>query len=282
MKIGIAGLGTIGFKLVEYLSEKGFDVVAYNWRNLTEKIRRFSTTLVKKAQSNKIDYNDIELIKKRVTFSDSIEDLKDCFIVIESLMEDYKIKEDFYKEFIRIVGSNYTLGTTTSCLSLEKLSVSLNRANYFGLHFFNPPTKMKLIEVSFLDNNVELREKAFRFLNMLDDKKIIEIPPIQGYIVNSILFANINFAINFHLNTNIAIKDIDEAMKLGTNNPMGPFELSDYIGNDVSFQILNELYNSLRREEYKPTKLLMDMVENKKLGRKTGEGFYSYSNVNNG
>lgn len=282
MKIGIAGLGTIGLKLVEYLSEKGFDVVAYNWRSLTEKKKRFLTTLEKKMHSNKIDFNNMELIKKRVIFTESIEDLKGCYIVIESLMEDYKVKTDFYKEFVRVVGSNYVLGTTTSCLSLEKLSVSLNITNFFGLHFFNPPTKMKLVEVSFLDHNIKLREKVFRFLDMLDDKKVVEIPPIQGYIVNSILFANINFAITFHLNTNIAIKDIDEAMKLGTNTPMGPFELSDYIGNDVSLQILQELYNSLRKEEYKPTKLLIDMVADKKLGRKTGEGFYSYLNVNNG
>jgi 3-hydroxybutyryl-CoA dehydrogenase len=279
MQIGIAGLGTIGSKLVEYLSEKGFEVVAYNWRNIEEKHMQFEKTLEKKVQYNKVSYENMELIKNRVTFTDKIENLRASHILIESLREDYNIKTSFYSRVKDVLQSNYILATTTSCLSLERLSLDVNRSRFLGLHFFNPPTKMRLIELSFVNDECEVKEQIYHFLSMLDDKKVIEIPPIQGYIVNTILLANINFSIEFQNDSGIPFKDIDEAMKLGTNCPMGPFELSDYIGNDVTLQILDELFSSLGKNIYKPTNTLKEMVRENKLGRKTGEGFYKYGNL---
>jgi len=136
---------------------------------------------------------------------------------------------------------------------------------------------MKLIELSFFkETSEEVKTLVYRFASSLDDKKIIEIPNIQGFIVNRLLFAYINYSIKFYFENALDAETIDSAMKLGTNNPMGPLELSDYIGNDITLDILQEFYNSTKDIVYKPNENFVKMVENFEFGKKVKKGFYRY------
>jgi 3-hydroxyacyl-CoA dehydrogenase len=128
---------------------------------------------------------------------------------------------------------------------------------------------MRLIELSFVNDECEVKEQIYHFLSMLDDKKVIEIPPIQGYIVNTILLANINFSIEFQNDSGIPFKDIDEAMMLGTNCPMVLLNSLTISVMMLRFKFLDELFSSLGKNIYKPTNTLKEMVRENKLGRKT-------------
>lgn len=278
-KIAIVGLGTIGIKLVEYFADKGFSVVGCNLRNISEKRELFNRNLEKKVKYDKISLESLELIKARVNFTEKIDDCCGADLVIESVIEDYEAKINCFRSLsVAGLNSKTLIATTSSSLSLSRIMEESGIPDIIGLHFFNPPTKMKLIELAFPDNySIEKRDALQSILNLLDDKMVIEMPLIQGFIVNRILFANINFAIEFMRTNNFDPSTIDAAMKMGTNAPMGPLELSDYIGNDVSFQILKTLNEDLKDSRYSPDPLLVDLVTAGKLGRKTGSGFYNYS-----
>lgn len=275
--IGILGLGTIGLKLVEYLTENGFSILAYNWRNISQKREYFLESIEKKIKFGKLSYELLDVMQNRIVFTGNLNDLANCTLVIDTLKESYDIKMAILRSLKEIVGQDTLVATSTSSLSIDRLASSFDPSRFAGMHFFNPPTRMKLIELAFLPQMPDsYRGRIYRFLGDLKDKKIVEIPPIQGYIVNRLLFIYINYAIEYKMDTGIDSMSIDEAMKLGTNAPMGPLELSDYIGNDVSLEILQELHTSLNDPRFKPATLLQDMVAAGKLGRKSKIGFYPY------
>ncbi|MBN1958143.1 MAG: hypothetical protein JW773_08095 [Desulfuromonadales bacterium] len=277
MEVAVVGLGTIGIKLIEYLAEKNINIVAYNHRNIDAKKSAFTSNVEKKVKYGKLSYINFEQLINRVRFTSEIKDVSSCPLILESAKETYDIKKNIYEQLKKISGKDSLLATTTSSLSLDKLSKLFHPDKFIGIHFFNPPTKMKLIELSFMPQNSEaVKNTVYRFLSKLDDKKVIEIPPVQGYIVNNILFNYINYAILYSSEYEVGFQNIDESMKLGTNVPMGPLELSDYIGNDVTLQILTELYSATNDTRFKPHEKLVSMVEEGLLGRKTKEGFYKY------
>jgi len=188
MKIGVVGLGTIGIKLIEYLSEKNFEVIAYNYRNIDLKKNKFLKNIERKIKFGKIDLIRYESIVKNVNFSDQLKELYNCQLVIDSSKEDYDVKKNLYEKLISLMDKKAVLATTTSSLNIIKLSKFYDLNRFVALHFFNPPTKMKLIELVFLKNtSLEIRNFIYKFLNVLDDKKVIELPPIQGYVVNRLL-----------------------------------------------------------------------------------------------
>ena len=139
MKIGVAGFGTIGSKVVEYLLEKGFFLVSYNWRQIEQKKEKLQIAFDRKIQANKLTNNEYNEMKERILFTDNIIELTSCDIIIESLQENYDVKMNFYKS-LKNSGLNNILATTTSCLSLDKLSESYDKTRFLGIHFFNPQT----------------------------------------------------------------------------------------------------------------------------------------------
>lgn len=276
-KVAVVGMGVIGLKLVEYLSLEGYSVVAYNWRDIDSKRLQFQSNIDKKVKYEKVSMEVLEQVKRRIQFTEKLDDVRDCELVLDSTKETYAVKQDLYAVLLKVMGKQSVLATTTSSLSLQRLSDYFDKNRFVGMHFFNPPTKMKLIELSFLDpNNIALQNIIYRFLRTLSDKKVIELPPIQGYIVNRLLFVYINAAISFQEETGLSAQNIDEAMRCGTNVPMGPLELSDYIGNDVTLDILTEFYSSLKDPRYKPPAPLIKMVQDGKFGKKVKVGFYNY------
>lgn len=268
-KIGIIGLGSIGSKLAVYLSTKGIEILAYCHHNLELHKGKIENILKK--------YDNIPSKLMPIIITSDISLLRDVDLIIDSSLEDYQVKKDIYNNICTFLGKNIVIGCTTSSLDLNKLANYYQPENFFGLHFFNPPDKMQLIEISYSSN---ISPKCLLIIkdikDILTDKVIIELPMIQGYVVNRILFVYLNYAYNFQLETKLEFDLIDKCMKLGSNVPMGPFQLSDYIGIDVCFDILNELYNSLKNEIYKPSQLLYEFIEKGNLGKKTKKGFYTY------
>ncbi len=277
MKIGIVGLGTIGLKLTEYLPQKGFDVVAYNYRAIDAKMAEVTRNFEKKIKYEKLSYEYLDLMLPRISYTSDLGVVADADIVIECSKEDYETKSLLLQRLFELAKPHVVISSTTSSLNLEKLCAAENWNRFCGIHFFNPPTRMRLVELAFMRTTSDgTKTKVLGFLSQLDDKRVIELPPIQGYVVNKLLFQYINSAINLASAEKISLGDVDEAMKLGTNSPMGPFELADYVGLDVTLQILITLFDATGDPTFNPNKDLRALVASGKLGRKTGQGFYTY------
>lgn len=277
-KVGIIGLGTIGLKLVEYFAEKGFSVTGVTRKDIKGKVATFKTNVDKKIKYDKIPMQAVESLLARANISDDLSAITECDMVLESVVEDFSAKVDVLSRIAAATNGKKTIiGSTTSSLSLDSLREAARLHSLVGLHFFNPPTKMKLVEIAFSGSGGdEERARVLSLLGKLDDKIIIEMPAVQGYVVNRILFTQINYAIRFMDENDFDPSIIDRTMRAGTNAPMGPIELSDYIGNDVSLQILQAFWLSTGDPVYKPAERLIRIVDEGKLGKKSGAGFYSY------
>jgi len=206
--------------------------LAYCHRNLELHRGRIANILKK--------YDNISEKLMPIIVTSDISLLKNVDLIIDSSIEDYQIKKEIYKNICAFVDNDIVIGCTTSSLDLNQLASYYQPENFFGLHFFNPPDKMQLIEIAYSSN---ISPKFLLIIkdikDILTDKVVIELPMIQGYVVNRILFVYLNYAYNFQLETKLDYDLIDKCMKLGSNVPMGPFQLSDYIGIDVCFDILN-------------------------------------------
>lgn len=206
--------------------------MAYCHRNLELHRGRIANILKK--------YDNISEKLMPIIVTSDISLLKNVDLIIDSSIEDYQIKKEIYKNICAFVDNDIVIGCTTSSLDLNQLASYYQPENFFGLHFFNPPDKMQLIEIAYSSN---ISPKFLLIIkdikDILTDKVVIELPMIQGYVVNRILFVYLNYAYNFQLETKLDYDLIDKCMKLGSNVPMGPFQLSDYIGIDVCFDILN-------------------------------------------
>ncbi len=270
-KIGIIGLGTIGSKLTAYLAFLNIQVTAYCRRNKDAHNHTLEDLLLKRYAGIKDEIND------RISVTDDLRDLKELPLIIDATSESYDNKRQLYSDLIQLCSPNTILACTTSSLDLNLLANYYRPGSFVGFHVFNPPDKMQLIEISVGENVSPACKAVINDLKqLLIDKVIVELPIIQGYVVNRLLFIYLNAAYNFHLSTGISFDKIDVCMKYGTNVPMGPFTLSDYIGNDICLEIIEQMYQTLKLPEYKPSQLIIDYVNQGKLGRKTHSGFYEY------
>ncbi len=268
--IGIIGIGTIGSKLIPYLASKNYKVMAYNHKNIEMHRSNVQEIYCKR-------YKCLEDFESKIIFTENINDLSNLPLIIDATPDKYEVKKELYNTLDKICSKETVIGCTTSSLDLNVLAEFYRQDNFFGFHVFNPPDKMQLIELSFHDDvSLMCRDIMNNLKSKLTDKVFVELPIIQGYVVNRLLFVYLNAAYNYHLSTSIDFDKIDSCMKLGINAPMGPFQLSDYIGNDVCLDILKQFYHSLDLPEYKPSKLLSDYVEKGLLGKKVKKGFYEY------
>jgi len=270
VKITIVGMGTIGSKLAIYLLSKGIEVCCITTRMPDEVKERLWSMFIKRNPETTVD-------KSMIQISNSYSIAIGSDLIIDASAESYEVKESVYSSINQNVSGSTVIATTTSSLSIEKLSLVARPSVLMGLHFFNPPDKMKLVEVTYSKENKRIVDSLLDVLQqLLVDKQFIVMPMVQGYICNRILFVYLNASFNYHLATDISFSDIDTAMELGTNVPMGPFKLSDYIGNDITLSILDQFYKELNEDQYKPSPLIEEVVGSGKLGRKVMRGFYEY------
>ena len=203
-------------------------------------------------------------------------DLADCDVVVEAIIEEVAPKGELLAAIAASVGPNTQLATTTSSLSVAEIAEAGGiPGRLFGLHVFNPVPRMKLVEVCFPDGTEGARETALAWCAALG-KTAVEVPDQAGFVVNRLLFPYLFDAVRMVERTGMEAAEVDTCMKLGAGHPMGPLALLDFVGLDVAEAIGDALYADSKEPAHKPPGLIVEMVGEEKLGRKSGAGFYSY------
>jgi len=280
MKVAVIGAGLMGCGIAQTCAQAEHDVINVD---LSEKaIEKAKGTLKKlfeaKVAKGKMTLEQMNAVLSRIEFSNKFEDVKGCEIIIEAVPENIQIKKDVFSKLDQVADENTILISNTSGLSISEIAASTNRPNkVMGVHFFYPAPVMKLVELVrgiATDNNTYETIKNFA----IDiGKQIVDAPEYPGFIVNRVLVPMQNEAA-FLVMEGCKPEDVDNAMKLGANFPMGPLELTDFVGIDVMLATMNGLYNGFKDSKYRPCPLLENMVKAGHLGRKTGKGFYNYEN----
>ncbi len=278
--VGVVGTGTMATGIVEVFAKAGYDVV-YVGRS-QDKVDAVRATiersLDKAIQRGKLEESAKEQVLGRLTGSTSLDDLAQVDIAVEAIAEDLKIKTTLFENLDEICKPGAILATTTSSLPIIQCAQATTRpADVVGMHFFNPAPIMKLVEVvSTVSTSDEVAETT-RALCAEVGKVAVSCGDRAGFIVNALLFPYLNDAIKMLEAHYATADDIDTAMKQGCALPMGPFELLDVVGNDVSLAIQRELYLEFREPGFAPAPLLEHLVTAGYLGRKTKRGFRDYS-----
>lgn len=278
-KIGVVGAGTMGSGIAQVAAMNGYEVVirdveqSYLESGLA-KIRKNLDRLVSKGV---LEENRAGEIMGRITPTLDLKDLADADIVIEAIVEDMAIKKELFKELDKLCKPEAILATNTSGLSITEIASATNRAGQVaGMHFFNPVPVLKLVEVIKGDETGEDTTKEIIELAQKLGKEPIEVKEAPLFIVNRILIPMINEAVFVLMEGVASAEDIDRAMKLGANHPIGPLALADLIGLDIVLDVIETLYRETGDSKYRPCPLLRKKVRAGHLGRKAGQGFYEY------
>ena len=279
--IAVIGAGTMGNGIAHTFAQFGYNVqlIDISQAALDKGLATISKNLDRMVAKEKISAQDKEDTLSNITTHTSIkEGVQSVGLVVEAATENIDLKLKIFKDLDEVCGEDTILATNTSSISITQIAAATNRPEkVIGMHFMNPVPIMKLVEIirgyntSDEVNNtiVELTEKI---------KKVpVEVNDYPGFVANRILMPMINESIETLYNGVAGVKEIDTVMKLGMAHPMGPLQLADFIGLDVCLSILNVMYDGFKNPKYAPCPLLINMVTAGKLGVKSGEGFYDYS-----
>lgn len=278
MKIGVIGAGTMGSGIAQAFAQTdGFEVYLTDINNefAANGKAKIEKGLSKRVAKGKMDQAAADAILAKIT-TGTKDICTDADLIIEAAIENMEIKRQTFKELQKIVPASCKFATNTSSLSITEIGQGLDRP-VIGMHFFNPAPVMKLIEVIQGGNTPdELRDFTVDVAKRIG-KTPVQVNEAPGFVVNRILIPMINEAVSIYADGVASVEDIDTAMQLGANHPMGPLALGDLIGLDVCLAIMDVLYNETHDSKYRAHVLLRKMVRAGKLGRKTGIGFYDYS-----
>ena len=274
--VGVIGAGTMGQGIANAFATAGYNVtvcdIKIEWAQ--NGINKIGAKLDKLVSREKITAEKAEGIKANLTAGE-YKDLADCDLIVEAVLEKMEIKKDLFKTLDEICKEDCIFGTNTSSLSVTEIANGIKH-NVIGMHFFNPADRMKLVEVISGENTpVETKEAIIECSKSLG-KTPVEVAEGPGFVVNRILIPMINEACFIYQEGLASVEDIDTAMKLGANHPMGPLALGDLIGLDIVLDVMEVLYTETGDPKYRPCTLLKKMVRAGKLGQKTKQGFYSY------
>lgn len=269
-KIGVVGAGTMGSGITELFASYGYSVVLVDTDG----------SALERALVNIRTHTDPHLWKEvegRITMTTELDDLREADLVIEAVYEDPDVKKEVLGRLSRICPAGAIIATNTSSISINELSAAVSDPSRFiGMHFMNPPKAIKLIEIVRGRGTSAETVSAVGWLAREMEKEPVVINDTPGFVSNRLLFALIGEAIRL-LDGGVATKeDIDAVMKYGVQHPMGPFELADFIGLDVTLSVMKYLHGVLGDEKYRPSPTIERLVREGKLGKKTGEGFFKY------
>lgn len=277
-KVAVIGAGQMGAGIAQVCAMSGYTVYLFdkNESALNAGFNGIINQLERLVEKGKLTKDVVTETTKRLNKTTNINELKDCNLAIEAIIENFEIKASLFEELNSILDESAIIASNTSSISITKMANASKRPEKFiGAHFMNPVPIMKLVElIRGLQTSVETYEKIKSFSESLNKETVLAIDG-PGFIVNRILCPMINEAI-FLLQEGVLAEDIDKSMKLGTNQPMGPLQLADFVGLDTLLYILQIFQRELGEDKYRPCPLLIKYVEAGWYGRKTGKGFYTY------
>jgi 3-hydroxybutyryl-CoA dehydrogenase len=276
--IAVIGAGQMGAGIAQVAAASGYQAILWDADapSLEKGMAGIASQLGKAVEKAKISEAEKSETLGRLKKGGSLKDFDKADLVIEAIVEKFDIKAKVFSELSKIVSKNCIVASNTSSISITRLAAAYKSPESFiGMHFMNPVPVMKLVElIRGLQTSDETYNKIKEVSIKMGKTCVLAIDS-PGFIVNRILVPMVNEAI-FLLQEGVLVEDIDNAMKLGTNQPMGPLALADFVGLDTLLFILRILHSELGEDKYRPCPLLVKYVEAGWLGKKSGKGFYSY------
>ena len=280
-KIAVIGAGTMGNGIAHTFAQFGYttNLIDISEASLKRGMDTIGNNLDRMVAKEKISESEkIQTLSNITTFTDLSKGVQDVELVVEAATENLELKLSIFRDLDKFCSEGTILASNTSSISITKISsVVSNPERVIGMHFMNPVPLMKLVEII---KGYSTSEEVTRSIMQLSEKlnKVpVEVNDYPGFVANRILMPMINESIETLYNRVAGVEEIDTVMKLGMAHPMGPLQLADFIGLDVCLSILEVMYNGFKNPKYAPCPLLVNMVQAGKLGVKSGEGFYDYS-----
>lgn len=278
--VGVVGAGAMGSGIANVAALAGFKVIL---RDIEDKFVRNGLARIEKFMDKSVEKGKISIEQKaeileRIRPTTSLEDLKEADIIIEAVIENLEVKKDVFSKLDEILPDHVILATNTSSMSITEIAASTKRPDRVaGMHFFNPAQLMKLVEiVRGFHTSDETTEEIKAFAKQLNKESVVVNKDTPGFIVNRIMIPQFIEAIKLLEEGVASAEDIDKAVTLGLNYPMGPFTLQDYAGVDIGYYVMEYFKEEFNDNRFAPPLLIKQLVKAGKLGKKTGGGFYDY------
>lgn len=279
--VAVIGAGTMGNGIAHTFAQSGFQVqlIDINSEALKKGMQTIATNLDRMVTKEKITESDkIATLEKIETFTSLKEGISKADLIVEAATENLDLKLKIFKDIDEASLETAILATNTSSISITQIAaVTSNPERVIGMHFMNPVPIMALVEIIRGYNTSDAVTNTIMELSKTLGKVPVEVHDYPGFVANRILMPMLNESIETLYNGVAGVHEIDTVMKLGMAHPMGPLQLADFIGLDVCLSILNVMYDGFKNPKYAPCPLLVNMVRAGKLGVKSGEGFYDYS-----
>lgn len=279
-QIGVVGAGQMGQGIAQTAAQSGFLVLVadQNLDSASKGVQKIKAQLDKLVEKQKITADVAAGVMKNLKPVGALAELKDCDLVIEAVSENMNLKRSIFQELDKHAKASAVFASNTSSISITELAAATRRpAQFAGMHFMNPVPIMKLVEGI---SGIQTSKETFEIIKATAEKMgktFVSVKDMPGFAVNRILMPMINEAVYVLYEGIASAEDIDTSMKLGTNQPMGPLILADFIGLDTCLAIMEVLHDGLGDSKYRPCPLLKQYVAAGWLGKKSGRGFYTYN-----